>query len=283
MLNIEQNINIISSENNEILFNHINNQEDENIHKPHFHDFSELYFFISGDVGYYIEGSYYDLEYGDIIIARPNEIHRPIIRRQCDYERFFIKFPALSFSELSKDIESPIEFIVGDKLSAVRLIRSPDVNKREIADMFYKISSLIQEKQRGWQILAYSYLLKLLTVVGTCASNQICLLTKSALPPLMESVIASINAEFTQTCTAEDIATRYGISNSHLSRLFNRYIGMNFSQYVNAKRISYAKALLSGGASVTDACYECGFSDCSHFISVFKRHVGVTPNKFKHG
>ena len=94
------NLNLFRHENNEILFNHWANTENENTQKPHFHDFCELYIFISGDVGYYIDGKYYKLDYGDIVIVRPNEIHCPIIKRLCEYERFFIKFPRNSFVNL---------------------------------------------------------------------------------------------------------------------------------------------------------------------------------------
>ena len=77
------NLNLFRNENSEILFNHWINTENENTQKPHFHDFCELYIFISGDVGYYIDGKYYKLDYGDIVIVRPNEIHWPIIKRLC--------------------------------------------------------------------------------------------------------------------------------------------------------------------------------------------------------
>jgi AraC-like DNA-binding protein len=51
--------------------------------------------------------------------------------------------------------------------------------------------------------------------------------------------------------------------------------------FLEEKKLAYAKQLLMGGASVTDACFGAGFSDNSHFISVFKRKFGETPYKYK--
>ena len=51
--------------------------------------------------------------------------------------------------------------------------------------------------------------------------------------------------------------------------------------WIQAKKIALAKDLLDKGADVTEACYECGFNDCSYFIRVFKKYVGMTPLTYK--
>ena len=48
-----------------------------------------------------------------------------------------------------------------------------------------------------------------------------------------------------------------------------------------AKKITLAKDLLDRGADVTTACYECGFNECSYFIRVFRKYVGMTPRKYR--
>ena len=93
----------------------------------------------------------------------------------------------------------------------------------------------------------------------------------------------SASADISKTAQYESTAKKFGISCSYLSRVFKKYMGMNYTDYLTALRISRAKNLLNAGATVTEACYECGFSDCSHFSAVFKAQVGVTPLKYKSG
>ena len=45
--------------------------------------------------------------------------------------------------------------------------------------------------------------------------------------------------------------------------------------------MTLAKQLLEEGYSVADTCHELGYTDCSYFIRVFKRHMGMTPLKYR--
>ena len=50
---------------------------------------------------------------------------------------------------------------------------------------------------------------------------------------------------------------------------------------IEAKKLSASAEMLSRGTSVTEACMKCGFSDCSYFISLFKKKFGQTPLQYK--
>ena len=281
MIISDVNLNLFKHENNEILFNHWINTENENTQKPHFHDFCELFMFISGDVGYYIDGKYYKLDYGDIVIIRQNEIHCPIIHQSCEYERFYIKFPQNSFYSLRDDLTSPAAFIINPEINALSHIKLLEPLMRDVVSAMYSISMLINDTPTDWQTQAYSRLLLILSLINRGIKGNQLYKTTSVMPSLLEQILGFINCEFRNTITAEKTARKFGITNSYLSKLFSKYLGIGFNQYLNAKRISHAKTLLSNDVSVTDACYECGFSDSSHFIAVFKKQVGMTPLKYK--
>ncbi len=40
--------------------------------------------------------------------------------------------------------------------------------------------------------------------------------------------------------------------------------------------------LVTTNASVTEVAYNLGFKASSHFVSFFKKYVGVTPETFRH-
>ena len=57
----------------------------------HHHDFYEIYFFISGQVEYQIEGRSYQLQPGDLLLISPLELHQPIFESVVQpYERIVL-------------------------------------------------------------------------------------------------------------------------------------------------------------------------------------------------
>ena len=57
----------------------------------HQHDFYEVYFFISGNVEYSVEGKSYLLKEGDLLLINPLELHQPRIGPdQNPYERIVL-------------------------------------------------------------------------------------------------------------------------------------------------------------------------------------------------
>ncbi|GAA4726618.1 helix-turn-helix transcriptional regulator [Brevibacillus fulvus] len=71
------------------------------------------------------------------------------------------------------------------------------------------------------------------------------------------------------------------MSRCHYSRMFQKYLGTGFKQYVMTKRIQRAKALLQKGRLVTEVCYSVGYNDLTHFSRVFRKKVGVNPSTYR--
>jgi AraC-like DNA-binding protein len=55
---------------------------------------------------------------------------------------------------------------------------------------------------------------------------------------------------------------------------------MGIHEYLNRYRVFKSTAHLTDH-SVAEVAYMCGFSDSSHFITVFKKHMGTTPTGYK--
>lgn len=77
------------------------------------------------------------------------------------------------------------------------------------------------------------------------------------------------------------MASKAYVSKCYYSRIFQKYVGKGFKEYVIDKRIQKAKLLLQKGNSVTDVCFSIGYSDLTHFARIFKRIVGVNPSIYK--
>ena len=78
------------------------------------------------------------------------------------------------------------------------------------------------------------------------------------------------------------VADHFNISIYTLSGMFNESAGKGFREYIVGRRIEESKKmLLSTDKSVKEIAYDVGFRDVSYFIKAFKKHCGVTPNKFR--
>lgn len=62
---------------------------------------------------------------------------------------------------------------------------------------------------------------------------------------------------------------------------FKEYTGKTIYSYIQSKRLLNAIRFIENGASVKEACYQCGFNDYSVFLKAFKKEFGTTPAKYK--
>jgi AraC-like DNA-binding protein len=55
---------------------------------------------------------------------------------------------------------------------------------------------------------------------------------------------------------------------------------MDYIEAHLAQDITLAKSYLCEGFSITEACYQSGFSDYANFIRSFTKTVGISPGRF---
>ncbi|MBG9794370.1 hypothetical protein ABD76_18395 [Paenibacillus dendritiformis] len=71
------------------------------------------------------------------------------------------------------------------------------------------------------------------------------------------------------------------ISSSYCSRIFQKYAGKGFREYIMERRIQLAKSLLEGGSPVTEVCLSVGYGDLTHFTRTFRRMIGMNPSAYR--
>jgi AraC-like DNA-binding protein len=68
-----------------------------------------------------------------------------------------------------------------------------------------------------------------------------------------------------------------GLSQSRFMHVFTESMGVPLRPYVLWLRLQRACCDLMGGASVTTAAHNAGFSDAAHLTRTFRRMLGMTP------
>ena len=85
------------------------------------------------------------------------------------------------------------------------------------------------------------------------------------LPGEFSSLLNQIEKNFTDFNTVNDISIKAFVSTATINRWFRKYLHLSPKEYLLAKKLSYAKELLSKGYTVAEAGYNAGFFDSSHF------------------
>ena len=83
--------------------------------------------------------------------------------------------------------------------------------------------------------------------------------------------------------TIEEIARILNTNRTYVSKLVNLYYGMTFRDYVNLKRIEFAKQLMTDepDASLDYISAKSGFQSSTQFIRKFREIEGLTPTVWK--
>jgi len=102
-------------------------------------------------------------------------------------------------------------------------------------------------------------------------------------PVIRNLVIDYIDQHMSMSVDGEHLAALTGISRSQFAVLFRNTLGTSVHQYVLARKIDVAVRRLQEGVPVGELAYDLGFSSHSHFSTVFRQHVGVSPRDFQRG
>ena len=239
----------------------------ENI-PTHWHSYFELEIITDGAALHTLNGETYEETRGSVYLLNPTDLHS-VAPKDC-----------LSLYNLSFDEE-----MISDKRLCELL--SEGMTKRFTLDgeglsrvlSLAKLCDAESLEERGG--CSRELLESLLTVLMRYA------VPKESEPLLpyqasgMRRALLYLELHFRECPSLETVAKQAGFHKNYFSELFKRVTGESYTARLNTLRTSYAKTLLRGGFSVTEACYSSGFGSLSNFLVTFKKYVGVTPEEFR--
>jgi AraC-like DNA-binding protein len=97
----------------------------------------------------------------------------------------------------------------------------------------------------------------------------------------MSTVYYYIHKNYNENPDVNEVAAQVHLSTAAFCRYFKKQTKMTFTHFVNQYRITQSKTLLLQGKSVSETCYDVGFSSLSYFNKLFKRITGENPSDFK--
>ena len=213
----------------------------------------------------FTSGAAQTLKTGEVIIFSPYQAHYGRFLRNGHFEYIEFYLP-VNFVE-NKEL---LNFLSGTADSF-------SVDASKYIELFYSFADVLIS---GSEDMISSYF-----TVFADFLRKLCISRKAGekvkMPPVLKQAIEYISRDFINIEGLFQIARSCGCSEKYITALFKKQMGITAYEYLIKTKLNNAKGILLSGGSVTSACYDSGFSDYSHFIQIFKKHYGVTPNRFK--
>jgi len=101
----------------------------------------------------------------------------------------------------------------------------------------------------------------------------------------IDEAIDSMQLYLDPDLSLHNIAQTVKLSDRVVSQTIKQIVEMNFADYINIKRIEYAKETLrntiSSEKNILEVLYESGFNSKSVFNTQFKKHTGQSPTYYR--
>ena len=233
----------------------------------HTHSECEIYINSSGDVSFMVENHIYPIAPGSIIITKPYEYHHCIYHSNASHRHFWILFSA-DGNESLFDI-----FYKRENGENNLLIIPPDQNEH----LNKTLEALLDDNLSGFS--QYRYFFELINLLNhSQAMNET---SSKKLSPDLIYALRYFDDNFKKQINISKLASEAHVSLNTLERHFLSCFKLSPNEFLKRRRLSCAMEMLRGGSTVSDACFESGFSDYSAFIACFKKKTGITPLQYK--
>jgi AraC-like DNA-binding protein len=92
--------------------------------------------------------------------------------------------------------------------------------------------------------------------------------------------IKYMNDNLESPLSIKQISSEFNMSESNFSQYFKKVTGVAPKEYLTDLKMLKAKDMIKH-TSITDAAFDLGYENISHFISLFKNKYGTTPKQYK--
>ena len=104
---------------------------------------------------------------------------------------------------------------------------------------------------------------------------------RSYSPPVQKAMV-KIDSDLTADLSLRAMAELTNVTPGYFSGLFKKETGQTLTEYVNGKRMAFAKHLLkSTNLQIQTIAQHCGILDFHYFCRMFKKTVGKTPSEYR--
>lgn len=248
----------------------------------HSHSFYEMIYCVGCDRVQYIIGTErYRLQRGDIIWVPPGVSHCPLFPAgmKKPYERIVLWVNAEQMQEFfGRWPELNVHWNLRRRHYLLRTAGMPQ--ERELLEVFQRGCRESEKQLPGWEAALYANTNLLLTMLLRAISGE----GEQPLrekTELLDELLAFVSAHLQEKITVADTARQLHVSESTLTHLCTRRLGLSFYRYVTRRRLDLARQLMPGCTDLGTVAEMAGFCDYTAFFRAFKQEYGLTPSEYR--
>ena len=258
--------------------------------KPHYHDYFQLLYVVSGQISHIHGAESVMLGRGDAFVIPPGFSHR--LRFMGADTRFYsLAFSAGLFH--SGFSQSNIYAFLNDLQQnasdgqavhlRIGLTESQRLTLRSLLDSLVREQETCTVHEFTAAPSLVSASLYVLAQNYFAQGNDRAPGTGNRYRAGIADCVEFINVHFADPITAEGISKRFAISKTALYELFPEYVGQSLHKYIRYKRILAAETLIRTEPDLTFAeiAARVGYAEPSTFYRNFRQIVGTSPSRYK--
>ena len=156
------------------------------------------------------------------------------------------------------------------------------LNNLELAQSINKLISICSCTAPGKDILADLTLQEMIVHIIQTQNLQLAIDDSTSHNSALSYVINFIRTNIGEKIQIEQLSEKACMSRASFYRAFKREFNINPVDFILQEKIKKAKQLLTETkSSISDICYQLGFSDLNYFGRQFKKWEGISPTQYR--
>lgn len=238
------------------------------------HDYYEIYFLLDGERNFFYNDREFRLTGRSMCVIPPFAMHKT---SGAAYRRININ--------VSDDLLLPSERELLARLSEDTVFSLDGEGYDGIVNMLCEASDVIPAAAGERVEITLSFARAILYLISKVRPSPIAKSRETAsigTDALVTSAVAYINLAYREQISLDAMSRRFYVSKNTLCARFRAAMNCSLMQYLSFVRLKRAKELLkTTDKSVSEIAALCGYSSSNYFSLIFKRSVGIAPQKYR--
>ena len=241
------------------------------IRDRHWHRSVEVFAVLEGRLDFFLNEERHPLISGEFMLINANEIHSIHAMEKNvtvvlqiplkDFEAYFTGDHFIHFTHLRQEQDSRLMQLIRDLF---RIYEAKTLGyEMEVLSLYYHLLYLMVTQYRELEV-----------------SED--LIKRNKKLTRLSRITSYLKANYKENLSLESLAEIFGYSPAYLSRMFQKYAGINYKAYLQSIRTEYAyRDLINTDHTISEIALSNGFPNSKAFTSAFTRKYGILPSVYR--